>query len=1626
MTEPKDYGTLISPKSERSSLTEAPERRPTELYAVGGLPKGELVAARFEVLLLADSGAMADVYRARDGATGELVALKVLRSEAATLERFEREASALSLLTHPGVPRLVATGRLATGQPFLAMEWVEGVTLDRFLKRQLPGPRAALEITIAIADVLAAAHLAGVVHRDLNPTNVMVLPRPGPSGDDVISTRRDSPPSSAEHLIKLLDFGVAHHSGSDLGITREGTQIGTPGYMAPEQVEGARTLTPAADVFALGCVLYELLTGERPFDSPTLAGIFARILRDKPARLREFDAALPEELDRLMLRLLDKDPLRRPEDGAAALSALRELPRLPEIARGALTPASERAPERGIGTVVLVGASDEHRLAEIDAVAQRHGARAEQLQEGGVAVTILGNSVVDDAALAAAFALELRSQVRIAVIAMATGLVTAGGGATAGRALDAALVLLLLRSEVDESGSLILLAETTAHLLDASFEVRRRGAGFVLSSREPRREGFRSFHGTRAEFVGRSRELSVLTAAHAQSREDRAAVVLLVTGPAGIGKSRLGYEFALAARRAASGVLVLRSSAAPHYAGQRHALLVSLLERAAQVEPSDSRSTRRARLRERLSAALDEPRLSHVLGALERAFDLEPLGGVNSGSVPAARSERPTPVRKPQGPDFREPLLEWLRAELGRSSIVLVVDDLHLASAETVDLLDDLLRSLAGEPLFVLLLGRPEVAESASALFSHRGFTALKLSALSPRAALGAVQALGAGRLEPPVLDRIVERSRGVPLWLEHLVEAALEGQLQDTPERVLLLAQSELLRLEPDARRLLETVSVLGLHFWSGAARHLVGHGVLGRPLDVVKRQLLESGLVNVRSSSRFEGEEELEFASASLRDGAYALLGESSREELHGRAADWLTEQGESDPLPVAMHYTLGGQLDLARRHYLRAARQAMARFDDDAVIAACEEALSHGASRSEELLEVRLLFATALYNRGDPRAALPTLQPLLDRGERGSSLWCGAVKLQSQLARETCRPELAVELAQRLLEVPDRGSPALERALARVAADLAALGRPSLSHGLLDSLDRQRQRLHPDSRALAATLEARARLLFGEGRAEAAVALLGDAATAALEGSDERAAARLEREQATWYLELGDQALAREALARARERARRARLALEEPLHELLLLRARVGEGASDDASSRAIELAGAFDATKAPRARAEAHLIAAEVCVLGGQHEAAQDLAEEALHRFEPVPEAAAAAALWLLSLAEAGDARAAADVAKRHVGAQEIAHTGRGSAWLTLARARIELDSGDEAAARARALRALSMRAEEPPGTPLHPALEVAARWLRGEGELGFSDRATPAEGSHDLSLPTSSSPPARAAHSVTERAVARLAALGLELRPVVDQNEPTLPIYLAEFLSNSLRRLEQPGARSGLRLRPGPIGRWLGIEGPLSAAAGRAIESALRRLLERTAEQCLVEVAWIETWALDRRQGRATEATTALEHWDEARLAEDPSRAAEHVRAGNRALTAAIVRRMSSLRSWLGRDLSRDVRRRVMRNRERPLRRLVLAVYLRLGRQWRRAVGREWRTHASELLSLGEVLSLAPSDAAGRAQAFHRAERLRAGSGASSGDRSTESLRRGSGRSVPSGSAARPPRSGRD
>jgi protein kinase-like protein len=276
-----------------------------------------VVADRYETLERIGGGGMADVFRAHDRTLDRDVAVKVMRpafaSDPEFAERFHREAEALGAIDHPNIVRVLDYGASADG-PFIVMELVTGGTLRELMRaRGRVDQYAAARIAAAIADGLEAAHLRGVLHRDLKPDNVLM---------------------DGEGRPKIADFGIARLAAAT-AITRTGEVLGTPQYLAPEQMSGD-VVDERSDVFALGVILYEMLTGTQPTGGTTPSEIVSRRLRvdpRPPSRL----VALTPAMNALVLRALARDPahrVRRAADMRAALLAIRPpAPRAPARAR---------------------------------------------------------------------------------------------------------------------------------------------------------------------------------------------------------------------------------------------------------------------------------------------------------------------------------------------------------------------------------------------------------------------------------------------------------------------------------------------------------------------------------------------------------------------------------------------------------------------------------------------------------------------------------------------------------------------------------------------------------------------------------------------------------------------------------------------------------------------------------------------------------------------------------------------------------------------------------------------------------------------------------------------------------------------------------------------------------------------------------------------------------------------------------------------------------------------------------------------------------------------------------------------------------------------------------------------
>jgi serine/threonine-protein kinase len=257
---------------------------------------GETVEGKYEILESLGHGGMNDAYKARDSETGQLVVLKVpfssLIGDPATYSRYQRELEIGKRLHHPNIQRLLAEGRLDGGSaPYLVLEYVDGTLLRDHLREKAPlSVDEAINIAVQLADALRYCHEHGVVHRDLKPENVLIEP---------------------DGTVKLVDFGIALLQGARrLTFRRLTSGFGTPDYMAPEQVQGERG-DARTDVYAVGVMLYEMLTGEVPYqgDSP-LAVMSQRVTTDAPL-LRRKREALPPQLEAVVWRALRRDPAER-------------------------------------------------------------------------------------------------------------------------------------------------------------------------------------------------------------------------------------------------------------------------------------------------------------------------------------------------------------------------------------------------------------------------------------------------------------------------------------------------------------------------------------------------------------------------------------------------------------------------------------------------------------------------------------------------------------------------------------------------------------------------------------------------------------------------------------------------------------------------------------------------------------------------------------------------------------------------------------------------------------------------------------------------------------------------------------------------------------------------------------------------------------------------------------------------------------------------------------------------------------------------------------------------------------------------------------------------------------------
>ncbi len=888
-------------------------------------------------------GAVGVVYRAWDRATEQHVALKIIASEAGVApedeERLKREGEVLKGLDHPGIVRIVDSGLIEdTGLPYVAMEWLEGEDLG---SRQRRCPLTLPEIVCLgalVAQALAALHAAGIVHRDVKPANILLR--------SVATTDESFEPLGARPV--LVDFGVA--ARKDLRSTRAGDIVGTPAYMAPEQARGL-PIDERADLFSLGATLFELVAGRPPHQGPTVIAMLARLVTTEPPRLSELRRETPPSLDELIRRLLSIDPERRPKNALEVEALLQET--MDDCQRTTWNPTE--APSR-------LGSSASRLVTTLVALqfgtASSRERALEQLAARGAAPVPLGT----DALVAhlgakravgneAATALDLGRRLALAGarVGVASGRARVENGHDSG-------VPLPLGEVVDRASALardaasgtVLVDATTSELGRGRYEFRVRDDGAAILGEQVRGGGADRVGG--APFFGREPETAQVLGAYDRALEDRTPILLTVTGPPGIGKSRLRRE--TLAR-------VSTRAEAPHVVLQRS-------ESYGRAQPLGAAA-------DVLRAIVELPKGANVHEA-RRAIENR-LG-------PETRNELSGESRLLLARLLvNEPILDGLGERGARDALwlgmtdlvlqvvrnhpaVIVMEDLQWADPESIGWLDHLLGRAAHKPLLVLACVRPSFWAEHGQRFAGRDHVRLDLRPISKRASRGIASALLGESVPDDVLERIAEQAAGSPLFAEELSRLAASGRDPTRAPTIEAAIQVSLDALDEECRDAVGRLSVLGLTCWDSALEALG----IERP-ESVMRALAGSEILVQQVTSRFPGTSEWSFKHALVRDVAYQALGEEQRRALHALAADWLSSMGE-DATTIAGHYDLGGKSDVASAHWERAAQRALATNAlNDAVIMA-ERALSFASDKATAFR--RASYLDEAWSRLDPRAS------------------------------------------------------------------------------------------------------------------------------------------------------------------------------------------------------------------------------------------------------------------------------------------------------------------------------------------------------------------------------------------------------------------------------------------------------------------------------------------------------------------------------------------------------------------------------------------------------------------------------------------------------------------------------
>lgn len=1012
----------------------------------------------YEIVAQIGKGGMATVFRAHQPRMDRDVAIKIihhLQTNQLGRERFQREARLIARLEHAHIlPVYDYDGNHSP--PYIVMRYLPGGTLKDVLKQGIgqsipPLPyNDSIHLLRQVASALDYAHRQGIIHRDIKPSNILI---------------------DNQGNAFLADFGIARQEAGDKEnqLTATGVMIGTPAYMAPEQGQGIAST--ASDIYAMGIICFELLTGTAPFGSGSnLSVILSHMQAPIPSAVA-LNSGLPPMVDAVLMTALAKEPQNRHPTARALVEELAEALKLARMnvptqlvtAVQTTVAPTEPFPTDSQGTpteqqkqvtavyldlneltehlYLTQDTEHVHRLTDTIweqcyEIVQEHGG-VPQPRASDAVVMLWGAGITAENDPEQAIRATLKMRTAVAKLLAETELeeddegeplpfratITTGqvlltydssGGTETASASGPSLTLARRLNRSTPPGE-ILIGDSTQQLVRGLFDLKTLPPKKLRGRKNPidiflvQRIKPRSFHvetrgieGIQTKMVGRDRELQQLQDAFSLALEDEETQAISIFGDAGIGKSRLLYEFSQWVDECEEDIYQFRARATPQFLHTPYALARDMFADLFDILDNDPLPTVRQKFSEGMrqligaSAAEKAPFIGHLVGY---DFSDEPA----LESILSSAQQFTTQALRYTN--------EFFTAVIVAKPTLIQLEDIHWADDKSLDLFNSLVHEDEERPLLLCCASRPDLLDRRPNWGSGQEFhTHINLAALSK---------LNSRRLVKEVLkqvenipkelrDLIVNRAEGNPYYVEELIKVLIHDQViikSETsdawevdltrlakvrvPTTLTGILQARIDTLPVPQRNLLQRAAIIGRVFWDKAVAHLSeADGAATQTVSLLLDTLVEREMIVLREETSFTGSQEYVFRHNIMRDVVYETILPSQRALYHKQVAEWIIlysgERVHEHAELIADHFKLAEEANEAA-HYLctaaERAEQAGAISDAQHLWQTALELLDEN---DLERLPIQIALGSMLYYQGNYREAETLLQTVLEIAE------------------------------------------------------------------------------------------------------------------------------------------------------------------------------------------------------------------------------------------------------------------------------------------------------------------------------------------------------------------------------------------------------------------------------------------------------------------------------------------------------------------------------------------------------------------------------------------------------------------------------------------------------------------